>query len=476
LNTPEILAIVSTIFTLSVAFLFFRYIYWGVISRRHYWKKTDDLSAESLLSETRAKNMELPCFTIMIPARDEADVIANTVDHMSSLDYPRDKYEIMVITDAKELRVKKNDPHKITTGDIVEQKIMEFAARKNAPVLRHLTVPYDFDGRVGGICLSREVASTKARALNYGLSHINGKTTICSFFDAESRPESKVLLYIAARYLASSGRRKLWQGPVFQVRNFYHLSPINKIIAVYQALAHEWYLPVLMKSIPFLGGTNLHVERELLQSIGGYDHTALSEDLELGVRSYLETGHWPEYIPIVSTEQTPASYKAYYRQRLRWASGHLQVFDKLRAAMAYPDSVRIPLLRTLFIKGHAQWYLYQALVLFPYVFLALTLSGKIDPFAVPEKIRYLLSWLTPLYYSFTFYLFYRFRKYIDFSLAPSGICRYLPALQMAILPIAGILVVLPFSCALILRGLHRQPQVWVKTPRTREISTKILQD
>lgn len=474
MEVPDLLYLMSFIFTFFVAFLFVRYIYWGFISRKLYWKKAKDLSVEKLMAEAGEKNMTLPFFTIMIPARDEADVIAYTIDHMASLNYPNNKYEIVVITDGKELYLKDKYPDKITTQDVVEDMIGELAERDNSPALRHLTVPYDYDGRINGICLNREVVSTKARALNYGLSYINPATTICSFFDAESRPEENILLHIAASYLTSSGKQKLWQGPVFQVRNFYKLGPVNKIISLYQALAHEWYLPILMRHLPFLGGTNLHVERELLLRIGGYDPIVLSEDLELGIRAYLETKQWPEYIPVVSTEQTPSSYKAYFRQRLRWGSGHLQVYDKLRTSTNYPDNIRLPLLRTLYFKGHAQWYLYQILVLAPYIFLFMAIQGKLDPTVIPEEIRSVLSWLTPLYYSFTFYLFYRYRNYIDFSAAPRGIMRFLPILQLVILPIVGILIALPFSSALVLRAFKRQPQVWVKTPRTQEVRTKPL--
>ena len=454
------LSLISLGFTLLVAFLFLKYMYWGFISRIYYWKKPKELPID----------IPLPFFTIMIPARDEADVIAYTIDHMSSLDYPNNKYEIVVITDGKELRDR--TPGTITTQDVVEESLKELAARKNCPVLKHFIVPYDYDGRVEGIRLGREVKSTKARALNYGLNYINQQTTICSFFDAESRPEPHILRYLAASYIDSGGEQKLWQGPVFQVRNFYQIGPINKAIALFQALAHEWYLPILMKHLPFLGGTNLHVERELLLTIGGYDPTALSEDLELGVRAYLETKHWPEYIPVVSTEQTPATYKAFFRQRLRWGSGHLQVYDKIRTSTSYPDNIRLPLLRTLYWRGHAQWFFYQALVMAPYVILILTLQGKLSPSSIPQEIKFALSWLTPIYFSFTFYLFYRFRQYINFSVSPRGILRFLPVVQLAIVPIAGIFIALPFTSALILRTLHRQPQSWVKTPRTKEIRTK----
>jgi len=474
MDMPGFLYLVSFLLTIFVAFLFLRYIYWGFISRRCYWKKHDLLSAQKIGEEAHKKNLPVPHFSVMIPARDEAEVIANTIEHLAALNYPHNLYEIVVVTDGKELDSKRTGLNKITTQDVVEEKIREFATRENVPTLKNVVVPYDFEGRIDGICLGREVTSTKARALNYGLKFISASTTICSFFDAESRPEKDILLHLANRYITTSGKQKLWQGPVFQVRNFYQLGPLNKVISLYQALAHEWYLPILMRHIPFLGGTNLHIEHNLLLRIGGYDHTILSEDLELGVRTYLETNEWPEYIPLVSTEQTPATYKAYFRQRLRWGSGHLQVFDKLNSAKYYPNHIRMPLLRTLYWKGHAQWYLYQVMALLPLIFFFLATQGKVETNMIPEAIRAALSLFAPLYFSFTFYLFYRYRKYINFSVVPRGFLRFLPVLQLAVLPIVGFFIILPFTSALALRALHRQPQVWVKTPRTQEIRTKTI--
>jgi len=464
METGEILYLLSVLFTALVAYLFLRYIYWGIVSRLHYWKgrKSADLSSLA--------QIELPFFSVMVPARDEALVIANTIEHLAHLNYPKDHYEVLVITDEKEIR--NNKDGRPTTQDVVEQKIEEFKGRSDVPRLKHVIVPYDFDGRLGGVCLGKEVPSTKARALNYGLAYIDEKTDICSFYDAESRPEKDVLLFLAYRYLASGRKQKSWQGPVFQVRNFYQLGPLNKVIALFQALSHEWYLPILMRDLPFLGGTNLHMEKDLLLKIGGYDPKALSEDLELGVRSYLESGQWPEYLPMVSTEQTPATYRAFFRQRLRWGSGHLQVYDKIRTATHYDDRLRLPVLKALFWKGHAQWVFYQCMVIVPVIFLILTWTGKLDPVELVFDHVAALQFMTPVTFSFVFYLFYRFRYYIDFRLAPKGWAKYLPVLQLVVVPLVGFFMALPFTCALILRALNKQPQAWVKTPRTREAEVK----
>lgn len=472
MDMSQILYLISLFFALLVIFLFIRYLYWGFKARLTHWKRIENLSLDLLRKEAQEHGMDLPFFSIMVPARDESAVIADTIEHLAHLNYPKNRYEIVVITDGKELRMKNTNPKAQTTQDVVEEKIKEFYSRKNVPALKHVVVPYDFDGRVGGSCLGREVTSTKARALNYGLGYIDPKSNICSFYDAESRPEGDVLLYVALRWVQTQGKQKLWQGPVYQVRNFYQLAPLNKIIALYQALAHEWYYPNLMEHLPFLGGTNLHIERELLVDIGGFDPQALSEDLELGIRAYLKQKHWPEYLPVVSTEQTPATYKAFFRQRLRWGSGHLQVFDKLKGAVNYQDEIRLPLLKTLFWKGHAQWYFYQTIVIVPWIFLLLAFQGYLDPSIIPMEFKKAVGFFVPLCYSFTFYLFFRYKKYINFAVAPPGVGKYLALLEMFVLPVAGFFIVLPFTTSLILRALNRQPQVWVKTPRTQEARVK----
>lgn len=473
MDIPDLLYLASFAFAFIIAFLFLRYIIWGIYSRYRYWRKSVHLSVEQIKSEAKQQGLALPFFSILIPAREEADVIAPTIDHLVSLNYPKDNFELVIITDQKEL-LKSRETGSTTTQEIVEKKIKEIEKRADMPVIKHVIVPYDFDGRVGGGCYKKEVGSTKARALNFGLGHVNRESVICSFFDAESRPDPNVILYVSARYIATNGRQKIWQGPVFQVRNFYQLNPINKVIALYQALAHEWYFPILMRHLPFLGGTNLHIERQLLLRLGGYDSTSLSEDLELGVRAYLETGEWPEYLPVVSTEQTPPTYIGYFRQRLRWGSGHLLVYDKFRRAVHYPDHIRLPLLKVLFWKGHLQWFFYQAMVIAPFIFLILTLLGVVDPHTVPVEVRSALAKMVPLYFGFTFYLFYRYRKYINFALAPYGWRKYLAVLHLAVMPIAGLFIALPFTTALILRAIHRQPTAWIKTPRTREIHTRLL--
>lgn len=463
-----------------VLFLFLRYFTWRHFANKHYWKVRPKLSRSLVERLAQAKGQSLPFISIMVPARDEARVIGNTIEHLAQLDYPADRYEILVVTDEKELlaseEVRKRqrqlgEPEEPTTQEVVEAKIKLIKERGTpAPPIRHYIVPDGFRGPYGGPTLPRSIPSTKGRALNYGMSFLNPGTQICGFYDAESRPAREVLLYVVYRWLKTDGKVKIWQGPVFQIRNFYQLGPINKVAALFQALSHEWYLPVLMQKLPFVGGTNLFVDCDLLKRVGGYDHEALTEDLELGVRSYLAGDAWPEYLPCASSEQTPPTYLGFFHQRLRWGSGHLQVEEKFQRADEYPWSKRRPLLRALFWQGQGQWLIYQFFVLLPLLFLPFISAGYYDPYLIPFPIRLLMRINIVLYYGFAFWLYFRYRRFIDFRVAPRQAWkRALAVSQLIFLPLGGFFFTLPFTAAWVLRKLHQEPKAWVKTPRTQEV-------
>lgn len=680
LTVPQMLYLAAVAAYLVMFLLFLRLFLWKRYAETHYWRRRPPLSLAAVARRAAAAGQELPYFSILIPARNEADVIEHTIDHMARLEYPPDRYEVLVVTDEKEVRqadrlrpavlaeaeaflraaldgggavsagraaalgqeatglvlglltrlameggdeirrrfaaqtepgvlqdlppavarqlaweaarrlwqsrgrdpgealwrllrrrapaagqaaleaayaallthaipatlalaILRADPgrqrllgrlaahaarahHSLTqailggmaealaadvvqrlrhlaagdpgalagalaatyrevyptTQDIVERKVAEWQATPGRPRLKHVQVPYDFDGQLGGRCTGQEVPSTKGRALNWGLGFIDPRTVWCGFYDAESRPDPRVLLYVAHRWLEDTGPQppawrpprvdrpvRIFQGPVFQVRNFYEMGPFCKIASLYQAVAHDWYLPALFRRLPFVGGTNLFVTADLLRQIGGYDPAALTEDLELGTRAYLAAGAWPEYLPLPSSEQTPPTFPAFFRQRLRWATGHLQVMDKIRRSAA-PAPERRRLLWELFRKGQCEWVFYQAATLVPPAALALHALGWLDPEVLPNAARMGLHAMSLTYVVFTLYAYWRYAPHLDRAAQPRGFLRgqALAVAHLLALPLAAFLFPVPYSSALVLHRLGLGPRTWVKTPRTRE--------
>ncbi|MGE5676397.1 MAG: glycosyltransferase family 2 protein [Mycobacterium leprae] len=663
LTTPQYIYLAAVFCYLLFFGLFLRLFWWKHYAETHYWRPRPKLTVSELLKRARKVGQALPRFSIVVPARNEADVIERTVEHMAKLQYPPDRYEVLVVTDEKEIlsariqhdqavagavcairegwghvnsqapeseadqlvlallgalalegfeevgrrldraeslrrlqqvpevllrpmiweasdkllqrvggkhvstrllrllslrlpasgqeelegayaallslsipaavafcSLRGGDGHALgkrlatlaarahysltreiiqsmcdalavdllarlkalgqtdrleerlgtlykeiypTTQDIMARKLVEFAHRAGVPVLKHVVVPRDFDGTLGGHCLGVDVPSTKGRALNWALDYLDGRTTWCGFYDAESRPDPRSLLHVAHRVIeakaGSTPPPRIFQGPVFQVRNWYEMGPFCKIASLYQAIAHDWYLPALFRRLPFVGGTNLYVETRLLKSIGGYDSSSLTEDLELGTRAYLKAGAWPEYLPYPSSEQTPPTFAGFYRQRLRWATGHMQVMAKVRATADCDEAKKARLLKDLWLKGQGEWIFYQTATMVPPVVILLWALGLVDPNVLGPFWHNVMNLLSTVYLGFTIYAFFRYLEHLDNTARPRKWLGQLGALaQLLVLPLAAFLFPVPYSSALVLASLGKGPSAWVKTPRTRE--------
>ena len=545
MTTAETLYVIAFSVYLLFFLLFARFFVWKSYSERNYWNRRPRITQADLTALAHRMGTQVPFISVLVPARNEADVIENTIRHLVALNYPRDSLEILIVTDEKEIHGTRDERQRLfkevqalmyrrlaaaqasqkaregiiavlsdfalaeflskqfedgrswdpelcllpakerqaivrdisieilnckgapkmktlrgivksacpwlseldidriypaslavsmpvlaaytrlfdDTGHPVLKKAINHTARANHgltqdiilrmtefiaarvaaelkaaartkelqrkllgalkdmypttqevvvsvqedlkrngmvhPKVKHVVVPFDFQGSLGGGRTGTSAPSTKGRALNWGLSFLDPRSEICGFYDAESRPHEDVLLYVGYRRLLEPAASRVLQGPVFQVRNFYSMSPFCRIAALYQAIAHDWYLPWLFRRLPFVGGTNVFVEKKLLFEIGGWDYTVLTEDLELGVRAYLLDSAWPEYLPYPSSEQTPPNFKAFFRQRLRWGTGHLQVVDKLEDELMGEARERNVIKARLIVKGQVEWVAYQ---------------------------------------------------------------------------------------------------------------------
>lgn len=653
MTTAQIIYLAALAISVLMFGLFMRYFWWKRYSESNFWDRRPTLTIQSVLALAAEKGRELPFVSILVPARNEADVIERTIDHLSSMEYPKDRYEIVVVTDDKELqgrddvrarviaetesylrhaegmpsaearsllvtaftmlqtdlwqqrgghfrdelkadelpdmsrrelsnllrdtsedlilgkgriplnkvyrrlrrtipgisdkriediypvylsicmpvvdtyfRLRGSDGHELetliqntahahhrvtkkilssmtdtfagrilnqlesmatndtlaeflteayslcfpTTQEIVERKRSEFAARTGVPFVRHIGVPYDFDGLIGGQCLGHAVTSTKGRALNFALPKIDTRTSICAFYDAESRPETGTMLFIAYRSLTQGADMpKIFQGPVFQVRNFYEMGWFSRIAGLYTCVSHDWFLPVLLRKLPFSGGTNVWVDHQFLMDLGGFDNTCLTEDLELGTRAWLGGNAWPEYLPYGSSEQTPPTVKGFFRQRLRWGYGHLQVTDKVKENPTYPPEKKNIIWWRLLLKGGVGFATVQALCFLPPTFSILYFTGNMDTEFVPPILQYAVGSFSLIALGFTVYAFFRYYKWVDQTARPLNKFGYVSAVAgLFILPIASFLLPAPYTYALMLKSVGKGPKGWVKTPRTKE--------
>ncbi len=237
-----------------------------------------------------------PTVSILIPAHNEEHVIEKLIQQMASLTYPKNKLEIIVIDDAS------TD----NTGKIADQASQGIAFIK---VLHRSR---------------KEGGKGKAAAMNEGFKNSTGEIILC--FDADYLPQQEIVQKLVSVFSdpkvgAVQGRPVVLNEPDNVVTRLIALERISGFRVDEEARD-------LLGLIPQFGGTVGGFRRSILASLGGFDESMLTEDTDLTFSTIL-AGYKIRYAGDAECyEEAVDSWRAYWRQRHRWARGHMQVCFK----------------------------------------------------------------------------------------------------------------------------------------------------
>ena len=237
-----------------------------------------------------------PKVTIVVPAHNEELVIEKTATAILDLNYPKDKLEILFYADNCEDK----------TADVLDKVLAQKQYQgRNAQVIR------------------RTGTGGKAGVLNDALKIAHGE--YMGVYDADAMPEENALYFLVRkvlenpeRYMAAFGRNKTRNAK----QNFL-TKCINQEIVVTQRVQHcgIWQL----FKIGRIPGTNFIINKQYVESIGGWRNGALTEDTDI---SFKIMGSGKLIALAYNSEafqQEPERIKDYYFQRLRWAKGNYEV-------------------------------------------------------------------------------------------------------------------------------------------------------
>lgn len=240
-----------------------------------------------------------PFVSIMIPAHNEAVVIERTLNAMVRLNYPKDRYEIIVI----------NDNSKDDTGKIINKMIDRYPES----LINHIEVIGDRGGK------------GKSNALNIGYQEAKGDFLV--IYDADNTPNAMALRYLVHEVLKDDNYAAVIGK--FRTRNkkkniLTRFINIETLSFQWMAQAGRWELFKLC-TIP---GTNFIIRQTVIEEIGGWDPDAIAEDTEISFRIY-EMGYRIAFMPLAETyEQEPETVRVWLKQRSRWVNGNLYVLTK----------------------------------------------------------------------------------------------------------------------------------------------------
>lgn len=236
---------------------------------------------------------QLPTYTILIPAYNEPEIVADLIANMHALEYPKDKIQVLLLLEADD-----------------DVTIQAAHGLDDDPMVTVVLVP-PADPR------------TKPKACNYGLSFATGD--IITIYDAEDAPDPLQLRRVAVAFAESDDDVVCVQGKLS-----FHNATENLLTEWFTADYGIWFgflLPGIMASrspIP-LGGTSNHFRHSLLDEIGSWDPYNVTEDADLGVR-IAARGYRTAVLDSVTMEEANVDGINWIRQRSRWYKGYMQTW------------------------------------------------------------------------------------------------------------------------------------------------------
>lgn len=239
---------------------------------------------------SRIPDHELPVYTILVPAYHEANVVGKIIDHLTTIDYPLSKLQVLLLMEADDTET-------------------VLAARGSRPpdCVRFVVVPAGDP-------------QTKPKACNVGLALAEGEYLV--IYDAEDIPEPGQLREVVARFAEVDDDVICLQARL----NYFNAQEniLTRMFTLEYSFWFDYMLPGLdawKLPIP-LGGTSNHFRVDRLRELGGWDPYNVTEDADLGVRAAAR-GLTIGITESTTWEEACSAWRPWIRQRTRWIKGYM---------------------------------------------------------------------------------------------------------------------------------------------------------
>ena len=273
-------------------------------------------------------------FLMIIPAHNEEDVIENLIESLKTQKYPKELYDIYVITDnctdntekiAKELGAnvfvrKEKDKEKQTKGYALQTFLNK--------ILNNKKMDYDafcvFDA-------DNIVDENFLFAMNKHLCQ--GEDVVQGYRDIKNPTDSWISAGYAIFY--------------WTMNRFYHLARYNAGLS------------------PLINGTGFMVKFECIKDTGWNTNT-LTEDIEFSLKRIIQGKKLGWATDAIVYDEQPVKFKPSWSQRSRWTIGHLQCLQEYTGDLAKATLEKKTLMNFdgfLYIVGTAPMFVITILLL-----------------------------------------------------------------------------------------------------------------
>src|SRR3972149_12158634 len=255
----------------------------------------------------------LPFFSIVVPVKNEERVIDRFLASLSTMNYPLNKREIIIVEDG--------------STDKTRDICMNYA-KENANVK----------------FLHKTLSNGKPSALNFGLAHAKGD--IVAIFDADNVPAHDALLAVVEYF--EDPKVAAVQGRTMSINSKENM--LTQFISYEEAVWCEAYLrgKDTLNLFVHLKGSCQFIRRDVLEKLDGFDEGVLSEDMEISAK-LVENNFRIRYASdVVAWQESPSNLKTLFKQRTRWFRGTMQVAMKYGRLMMKFNRINFDAETTLF--------------------------------------------------------------------------------------------------------------------------------
>lgn len=271
---------------IAILCIYFISLYFSI-----FWLITFQEKSSKIKAEQKKRDIlsAYPFVSIIIPAYNEEETVQNTLSSVFNLEYPKDKYEIIIVDDG--------------STDTTSEKISE-VLKTNTQV---------------AVAFHKQKNQGKAVAMNWGLTQAKGEFFAC--LDADSFVESETLKKMILFY--SQHEENL----VIVTPSMKVIKPQN-LLQKFQRLEYilAAFLQRLMGHIDCIyvapGPFSLY-RTEVIKKLGGFDEQNITEDQEIAYRVQLHQFKIKQCPLAFVKTVPPKKVHDFYKQRNRWFKGTL---------------------------------------------------------------------------------------------------------------------------------------------------------
>ncbi|MCF7865857.1 glycosyltransferase [Candidatus Woesearchaeota archaeon] len=231
-----------------------------------------------------------PFVTVQIPSFNDP-VAVRCIKACMKLNYPKDKYEIMIVDDSTNKET---------------QRILKKFETENKGFIKYV----HRENREG----------YKPGALKDAMHLVKGE--IIAIFDADFIPKKDFLKIIVEPF--QNPKVAIVQGRQGFINTEKNL--ITKFAAYLLMIHHTILMPINHKfNSVFFCGTGGAIRKKAIDDVGGWNADSITEDSDLSVK-ILSKGYKNVYVKFETPSEVPETIEAFLKQQQRWTFGNIRVF------------------------------------------------------------------------------------------------------------------------------------------------------